>query len=227
MTITVHTDLAQGTQEWLQARCGLLTASQMKLVLTPARLKPADNDKARAHLYELLAQRLTQYVEPAFVSDDMLRGHTDEGEALDIYEENYAPIERVGLITNDRWGFAIGYSPDALVGTDGLVEVKSRRGKYQVQTILSNVMPDDYLLQVQTGLLVSERSWCDFVSFSAGLPMLTLRIHPDPVILAAIVEAAGAFHARLDEEYRRIVEAMGSPDFRLIPTERRDDGINI
>ena len=53
MTITVHTDLAQGTQEWLQARCGLLTASQMKLVLTPARLKPADNDKARAHLYEL------------------------------------------------------------------------------------------------------------------------------------------------------------------------------
>jgi hypothetical protein len=199
----------------------------MKLVLTPGRLKPADNDKSRAHLYELLAQRVTQYVEPAFVSDDMLRGHTDEGEALDIYEENYAAIERVGLIVNDRWGFPIGYSPDALVGADGLVEVKSRRGKYQVQTILANAMPDDYLLQVQTGLLVSERSWCDFVSFSAGLPMLTLRIYPDPAIHAAIVDAAAAFHARLDEEYQRIVEAMSSPDFRLIPTEKRDDGINI
>lgn len=227
MTLTIYKELIQGTQEWLQARCGLLTASQMKLVLTPGRLKPADNDKSRAHLYELLAQRVTQYVEPSFIGDEMLRGEVDEVDALEIYGENYGEIERVGFITNDRWGFLLGYSPDALVGIDGLVEVKSRRGKYQVQTILSNAMPDDYLLQVQTGLLVSERQWLDFVSFSAGLPMLTLRIYPDPVIHAAIVEAAAAFNVRLDEEYQRIVEAMSSPDFRLIPTERRDDGINI
>ena len=53
-------DLEQGSDAWLTARCGLLTASEMKLILTPA-LKIANNDKVRSHLYELLAQRVTWY----------------------------------------------------------------------------------------------------------------------------------------------------------------------
>src|SRR3546814_6407235 len=71
------TDLIQGSEEWLQARCGLLTASEMKLIVTPT-LKAANNDKTRTHLYELLAQRVTGYVEPHYISDDMLRGMDDE-----------------------------------------------------------------------------------------------------------------------------------------------------
>jgi hypothetical protein len=63
--------------EWLAQRCGLLTASEMKLIITPT-LKVADNDKTRAHLWELLFQRLTGFVEPQYVSDAMLRGQEDE-----------------------------------------------------------------------------------------------------------------------------------------------------
>src|SRR3546814_7425770 len=33
--LVYHTDLIQGSEEWLQARCGLLTASEMKLIVTP------------------------------------------------------------------------------------------------------------------------------------------------------------------------------------------------
>ena len=40
--ITEHNDFIQGDEAWLQARCGLLTASEMKLILTPT-LKTADN----------------------------------------------------------------------------------------------------------------------------------------------------------------------------------------
>lgn len=227
MTIKTYTELIQGSTEWLQARCGLLTASEMRLIVTPSKLKAADNDVARAHLYEMLAQRVTQHVEPSYVGGDMLRGEADEAEALNIYEDTYEPITRVGFVTNDRWGFTLGYSPDALVGEHGLVECKSRRQKYQVQTILDAAMPIDYMLQVQTGLLVSERRWCDFVSFSAGLPMFTLRIVADEDVQAAIVEAARVFHERLDAAHARIVERMSSPDFRLIPTERRDDTILV
>ena len=50
--IRYHRDLVQGSDEWLAARCGLLTASEMKLIVTTT-LKPASNDKERAHLYEL------------------------------------------------------------------------------------------------------------------------------------------------------------------------------
>src|SRR3546814_17561163 len=60
--LVYHTDLIQGSEEWLQARCGLLTASEMKLIVTPT-LKAANNDETRTHLYELLAQRVTGYVE--------------------------------------------------------------------------------------------------------------------------------------------------------------------
>jgi hypothetical protein len=221
--IRYHNDLIQGEDEWLAARCGLLTASEMRLIMTPS-LKPAANDKERAHLYELLAQRISGYVEPHYIGEDMLRGHEDEVEAKILYAEHYAPVEEVGFITNDKWGFTLGYSPDGLVGDEGLIECKSRRQKYQVQTVLENVasdtIPIDYKLQAQTGLLVSERKWLDFISYSAGLPMVTIRVYPDLEIQEAILAAAAAFEANLTAKLNRFREIVESKA-RLLPTERR------
>jgi hypothetical protein len=221
--ITYYPDLIQGSDEWLAARCGLLTASEMKLILTPT-LKAAANDKERTHLYELMAQRITKYVEPHYVGDDMLRGTEDEIEARLLYAQHYAPVQEMGFITNDKWGFTIGYSPDALVGDDGLIECKSRRQKYQVETIISNLeddtVPVDYMLQVQTGLLVSERAWLDFISYSGGLPMIVVRAYPDPQVQAAIVSAAAGFEHRLAAKLQMFNEALQSK-LRLTQTERR------
>ena len=153
MAITYHTDLIQGSEEWHNARRGLLTASEMKLILTPT-LKMAANDKSRAHLWELAAQRISGYVEPSYIGDEMLRGWEDEIRARDLYAKRYAPVEEVGFVTNDQWGFTLGYSPDGLVGEDGLIEIKSRRQKFQVQAIATGEVPDEYALQIQTGLLV-------------------------------------------------------------------------
>jgi len=221
--IEYHDDLEQGSAEWLAARCGLLTASEMKLILTPT-LKFADNDKSRAHLWELLAQRITQHVEPHFVGDDQMRGYEDEITARFLYAEKYAPVTEMGFITNDRWGFTLGYSPDGLVGDDGLIECKSRRQKYQIQTLIENApektIPEEYRLQVQTALLVSERKWCDFISYSGGLPMVTIRVFPDPATQEAIVKAATAFEAKIAEKIAAY-DALQKSDTRLIPTERR------
>ena len=164
-----------------RARCGLLTASEMNLILTPKNLLYADNDKSRGHLYELAAQRINQYVEPTFKSDAMLRGLEDEKEAKNAYESNYFTIRDCGFITNDKWGFTLGYSPDGLVGDFGVVEIKSRKQKFQVETIKDNTMPDDFRIQVQTGLLVSGREWCDFISYTGGMPMLTVKIGSRPI----------------------------------------------
>lgn len=215
-----HRDLIQGTEEWLQQRCGLLTASEMRHCLTVKTLKVADNDKTRSHIWELLFQRLTGFVEPHYVSDDMLRGHDDEIEARTQYAKHYAPVEEVGFITNDQWGFTLGYSPDGLVGDDGLIECKSRRGKFQVQTIAENEVPEEYVLQLQTGLLVTGRNWIDFISYSGGLPMFVKRVEPDPLIQGAILAAATAFELKLAEkerEYRASLNTMP----KLINTERR------
>lgn len=220
MTITYHPEVIQGSEEWLALRCGLLTASEMKLIVTPS-LKPAANDKQRAHLFELVAQRISGFVEPTYIGDDMLRGTGDEIEARQRYADAYAPVTECGFVTNDQWGFTLGCSPDGLVGDDGLIEIKSRRQKFQVATICARQMPDDYVMQVQTALLVTGRAWCDFISYSGGLPMVTLRVYPDKRIQAAIIEAATAFEeaaAQYIETYRANLDA---DDLRWLPTERR------
>jgi len=221
MTITYHNNLIQGSDEWLAARCGMLTASEMKLILTPT-LKIASNEKERSHLYELLAQRITGYVEPHYISDDMLRGIDDEQAAIDMYEKHHAPVERVGFVTNDEWGFTLGYSPDGMVGETGLVEAKSRRQKYQIETFVVHVfdgtIPADYALQVQTGLLVTGREWCDLLSYSGGLPMAVMRCYPDAKMQDAIVSAAGAFEERVKEALVRYDTAVAVSG--AVPTER-------
>lgn len=223
MTITYHKEMVQGSEEWHAARCGLLTASEMKLIVTPT-FKAASNDKERAHLYELLGQRFTQYVEPGYVSDSMLRGQDDELLAAEQYEKSYAPIERVGFVTNDKWGFTLGYSPDALVPPDGLIECKSRNQKLQIRTLVEFVASDaidpDFSIQVQTGLLVSERKWCDLISYCGGLPMATVRVYPDEKIQEAILAAATAFEARLAIAKAKL-DALLSSKARLIKTERK------
>lgn len=219
MTITYHPDLIQGSDEWLALRCGVLTASNMGLIMTPTG-KAANNDKTRAHAYELAFQRLTGFVEPQYVSDAMLRGQEDEIYARAAYTEHFAPVSEIGFITNASWGFTIGYSPDGLVGDAGLIECKSRAGKYQVQTIAQDEVPSEYVLQLQTGLLVTGRKWIDFISYCGGLPMFVKRVEPDPEIHEAIIAAATAFEGRvaeIEQEYRATLAAMP----KVIETERR------
>jgi predicted phage-related endonuclease len=198
MGIKYHPDLIQGSEEWLNARLGLLTASEMKHIITPGKLQYASNDKSRSHLYEIAAQRISQYVEPSYIGDDMLRGLAEELDAKLLYDKYYAKTKDCGFITNDVWGFTLGYSPDALVGEDGLIECKSRRQKYQIETIINGQVPTEYIIQIQTGLLVSEREWLDFVSYSGGLPMFVMRVHPDAIMQAAIISAATTFHEQLE-----------------------------
>jgi predicted phage-related endonuclease len=221
MTITYHADLIQGGDEWLAQRRGTLCASEIKLIMTPT-LKIANNDKTRSHLWELLAQRITGFVEPRYISDDMIRGRDDEIEARRIYHKERAPVREIGFVTNDCWGFTIGYSPDGLVGDNGLIECKSRRQKFQIETIATDEVPEEYWLQLQTGLLVSGREYIDFVSYSGGLPLYVKRVEPCAETQAAIVAAATAFEERIIEagrEYRATLARMP----KLIPTERRVD----
>lgn len=224
--ITHYMDLEQGSDEWLEARRGILTASEMGLILTPT-LKVANNEKTRIHLYELLAQRISKFVEPKYIGSDMLRGEEDEPLARDLYSERFSPVTECGFVTNDRHGVKIGYSPDGLVGELGLIEIKSRLQKYQVQTIIENVVndiaPNDYMLQLQTGLLVSEREWIDFISYHGGLPMAVIRVYPDDAIKSAIIEASQAFEHSLQEKLKIYNDATASDKFRLVPTERIEE----
>lgn len=196
MTITYHPNLIQGSDEWHQQRRGKICASEVRHIITPT-LKIADNDNTRSHVYELAAQRITDYTEPTYLGDEMLRGINDEPIARQLYNDNFSPVTECGFITNDDHGFTIGYSPDGLVGDDGLIEVKGRRQKFTVQSIVDGEVPKEHILQIQTGLLVTGRKWCDYLSFTGGTPLMPIRVYPDKDVHEAIIKACTAFETRI------------------------------
>ena len=173
-------ELQQGSDEWLQARCGVVTASVVKQLLTPQG-KVAKNATSRSLVYEIAAQRLTGHVEESYISYDMERGKIQEEFARDAYSEVYAPVQECGFITLEDEGIKIGASPDGLVGEDGGIEIKSRLAKFQVSTITNGGVPSEYMCQIQTTLLVSGREWWDFVQYSNGMPLYVERVYPDQV----------------------------------------------
>lgn len=218
MTLTTYEDLEQGTPEWLAARCGIVTASVVGQLITPKTVKPSANDYSRALAVTLTAERITGHVEPIHENSDMLRGTLDEPFARDAYAEHFAPVDEVGFMVRDDWGFRIGYSPDGLVGDNGLIEIKSRRQKKHLATILADEVPLENMAQCQAGLLVSGREWLDYVSFCSGMPLYVKRVEPDPKWFAAILDAVAAFEEASSDMVSRYTNATKN----LPATERID-----
>lgn len=210
MTLHVH-DCEQRSDEWYEARCGIVTASVVGELITPSKLEPASNETSRGRTAVLVAERITGVVDPTWKSADMFRGMYEEPAAIEAYSEHHAPVETVGFMVEDQWGFPIGFSPDGLVGDDGIVEVKCPRSKGQLRTILANEVPSEHIAQIQAGLLVSGRQWCDFVSFHGGMPLYVKRVFRDENWCEAIVAAVATFegHAkRMCADYRAAVRGL-------------------
>lgn len=223
MSTPIFHDCVQCTDEWHAARCGVITSSRISLLLTPTG-KIADNDTSRAHVYELAAQRVTRYTEPTYTSDDMMRGLEDEPRAIALYSEKYAPVTRVGFVTREvAPGVIIGCSPDGMVGDNGQIECKSRRQKYQFRCAVEGGVPSEYMLQIQTALLVTSREWLDFVSYSGGMPMIVRRVLPDQTWHERIIEAAAATEGRI----AHVIEAYHAAVADFHPTKREEQEIVI
>lgn len=219
MTLTIYNELEQGSDEWLEVRRGLITASELNMILTPT-LKIANNEKTRAHAYELAAQRLSGYTEPSYVGDNMLRGWADEIKARDRYSAEIAPVVEVGGMCRDFGSFKLWASPDGLIGDDEGLEVKSRIQKHHLATVTSNEVPQEHLLQVQANLLVSGRSVWNYVSYCGGWPMWIIRVEPDPVVQQAIKEACEAFEEKVQEVMQLYKSRLDKLGDAVIMTER-------
>jgi len=220
MSLTVLPDLIQGTDEWHDQRRGIVTASVVDQLITTKTIQPANNDHSRSLVALLVAERITGWTDPTYLGDDMLRGMEDEPLAVAKYAEHFAPVSTAGFMVRDDWGFRIGYSPDGLVGDDGLVEVKSRRPKKHLQTILSGEVPPENAAQIQCGLLVSGRKWCDYLSYCGGMPLYRIHVVPDERWFTAIVGAVKAFEdtaAQMVQQYQAATKGLPStersPDF--------------
>ena len=217
--IDVYEELEQGTEPWFNARRGMMSASELNLVLTPT-LKVANNEKTRAHCYELAAQRISGYTDAYFIGDNHIRGWADEIRARERYSLEISPVLEVGGMCRDFGSFKLWASPDGLIGDDEGLEIKSRIQKHHLSTIETNEVPQEYILQIQANLLVSGRKIWNYVSYCGGWPMWVIKVEPDPAIHSAIIAACSAFEAKVQEVMRVYNERIDALGDAVIMTER-------
>jgi hypothetical protein len=210
MSLITYPHVVQGTPEWDDLRRGMVTASVVGQLVTAKTLKVAANPESRNLATLLVSERITGFTYPTYVGADMERGWEDEPRAIEAYSQDRSkPVTEMGfMVREEAWG-RLGYSPDGLVDDAGvLLEVKSRRPKKQLATILADEVPAENMAQIQSGLLVSEAAYCDYISYCGGMPLWVRRAEPDERWFAAIVLAVEAFEKAAAEMTEKYLDAV-------------------
>ena len=168
----VHT-IEQRSKEWYQLRCGKFTAS------TFAKLMGKKTNKGyQDEIYRVAYETLTdEPVSNGCVNAAMQHGIDTEPEARLWYEKHENVfVEEVGFIERNEF---VGVSPDGLVDDNGVLEIKCPQYNTQIDYLLKHWLPSEYKWQVQGLLWVSEREWCDFLSYHPKLDKLLVRVRRD------------------------------------------------
>jgi hypothetical protein len=196
----------QGTDEWFRARAGMPTASEFATVMAKGR-SGGDSKTRRTYMEKLAGELLTGDPMDRFSNHHMERGHEMEPEARELYAfmKDVEP-ECVGFIRNG----GKGCSPDSLVGSDGMCEIKTKLPHLQIDVLLANEVPSDHKAQVQGALWVAEREWLDFVSYWPKLPLFVTRVYRDEPFIRELSAAVDQFNAELAEMVERIRGLDGS-----------------
>ena len=166
-------DLPQRSQQWFEARLGVITGSRAKQVFAKNNLPFID---------ELIAERMTGTIPESFTSDAMKHGILFEPEAIRVYEETTKyKVEEIGFCVHDKYPF-IAVSPDGLVKVDGkyqgAVEVKCPSSKKHIEYIRIGRVPAEYKAQVlHYFVVVDDLQWLDFVTYDPRMKSHKINVH--------------------------------------------------
>lgn len=206
-------DCKQGSTEWLQARCGIPTASEFDSLITP-EWKIRTGQGPETYLLTKLAERIMGYPAQSFGGGAMEQGAILEDEAYPWYEGVFdVTVQRVGLCVTDDG--RIGCSPDGLLGDDNGLEIKCPQPHTHLKYLLGGVVPKEYLAQVHGAMYVTGRPKWTFISYSRYFPPLIVHVERDEGIQNALDKALERFIADFDESLERLhgmITMKGRPD---------------
>ncbi len=172
----------QHSPEWYEARRGKFTCSTLSDLFMDKKTK-GYNDAINKVVFE----RLTGEIPESFTNDYMKRGTELEPFAREKYQmETFNEVQEVGFIDDGSEWF--GYSPDGLLEKDGLIEIKCPKFSTLIDFALTRKIPKEYMLQMQGGMLVSDRKYCDFIMFHPKMNLIVERVNRDEMILGDIRE---------------------------------------
>lgn len=193
----IFDDIEQGGEEWHRLRMGLPTASVFKVLMA----KTEEKKGRTTLLHKLAGERLCGEPAENYTNQFMERGKSMEDEA----RQHYAFVRdceprRVGFIKNGK----MGCSPDALIGDDGLLEIKTASPHILIPMLLKAAFPMEHYAQCQGALMAAERKWCDLIVYWPKMKPLIVRCERDEDYIAQLRDAVDLF----DLDLRRLCEKL-------------------
>lgn len=172
-------DFPQGSDNWLQCRAGKITASRFKDARDRLKTTGAASSKCVAYAAQVAVERIAgRPIGTTFQSWQMKEGQEQEPAARNAYDvETGNVVREVGAIATDDDLFL--YSPDGLIGEDGLLEVKTLLSAEVILRVVGAGDLSDYVDQCMGGLWLTGRKWIDLVLWAPALEPIgrALTIH--------------------------------------------------
>ena len=198
----------QGTEEWFTIRIGKVTASRVADVI--AKTKTGYSASRDNYMAQLVCERLTGQKGESFTNAAMQHGTETEPLARAAYEAlKDVLVDEVGFVPHPSIIMA-GASPDGLVGTDGLLEIKCPNTATHIETLMSKTVPGKYNTQMQFQMSCTGRQWCDFVSFDNRLPeqfqLFVKRVPRDDEFIKQMEDEVVKFLNELDIKIAQLME---------------------
>ena len=194
--------------EWIQHRAGRFTCSRFGDLMQRDRTKDPNSfgQKAMAYIRQKFAEKLGSF--RSFDAASLRWGRENEAGAIEAYEcrsGNLVDFELYRLFVHPQLDFIAG-TPDGLVFTEGTIEVKCPFNPAEhIQTLNTKTVPSQYEWQVHGHMLVTDRQWCDFVSFDPRMDvneprrLVVIRCNRDEAKLTELVRRLKLAKAKLDQ----------------------------
>ena len=206
-------DCVQGTQEWLDHRKGLITASDFAKVVNSKGF--LSNSKSMINLiYNVASGYFLESAIPSLSSSDMNRGNELEPFAREAYEQTtLQEVKEIGMF---KFG-CLGYSPDGLINDDGLIEIKCPKHNTHSKYLYSQSLPLEYKAQVLGGLAITDRKYCDFISYHPDFPdnlkMMIIRVERDEEYIHNLLTSLEEFNQKVLNVVKKLKDIKNESSF--------------
>jgi putative phage-type endonuclease len=201
----------QGSEDWLAARIGMLTASKVADAISCLK-NGEPSQKSKDLVIDLIAERLSGNPTPMYVNSAMMWGLDNEPGARRSYEiATGNMVELCGLAYHDNID-TFGASPDGLIGDDGLIEIKCPETATHIEWVINGTVPEKHVPQMLAQLAVTGRKWCDFVSYDPRLPtgynLFIRRFEPSPGEIEALEAQVFSFLGTVNYTMKKLTEVI-------------------
>ena len=209
----IYPEMIQGSEEWLRARKGRLTASQMAKVITATGKLSAQWEKLAI---KLAAECVKPEEMPAFIGNI----HTDRGHELEPVAREWftqwsgLDVRTVGFVTKEG-NPVLGCSPDALIyeGKSPVagLEIKCPLVETHALYHYENQLPEAYRAQVHGSMAVTGLRKYWFMSFNEGTEPFTKLVEWDDYT-DKVAEALDEFVIKYSEIRASVISKLIGKD---------------